>query len=825
MTLFQAQNWCASLLFAGVTVFSMLGQQSLPSGASSNAPSVQLVSRPPIDEEMNNKLAPGEDPENRMGPPFARHVAGDQRQFWANPIRLRLKDLRWGIPLVGATAAAIAADSWISKQVPDKPGQLKRSKDISNYAAYSLVGLGGSSFLLGRLTRNDHLAETGLLSGEAAINSTGVDYLLKSITRRPRPYQTDGNGAFFQGGTSFASEHSAVAWSIAGVWAHEYPSRLSQTLAYGLASAVTLTRVTARQHFASDAMVGTALGWYFGRQIYRAHHDKELGGTAWGGLLPDNTGEKTRNPENMGSPYVPIDSWVYPMFERLAAMGHVHSAYFGMRPWTRMECARLLEEAAESLQDNAESGGEAQKMYDALAQEFIEERRRLDGASNVGASVDSVYTRFTGISGPPLRDGYHFAQTIINDYGRPYGEGFNNVTGVTAHAVAGPFSVSVQGEYQRAPAVASDPENVLQATASADDTLQLANGTANINRFRLLESSVAFTFRNVQVSFGKQNLWLGPGQAGPFLLSDNAEPLPMLRIDQIQPLRIPGLSRFLGPVRAEFALGRLSGQTWVFSNGQLFGPELSNQPFIHINKISFKPSPNFEFGMGVTVLFGGPDLPFTWTNFLRTFTANGTPGARSDPGDRRSTFDFSYRVPGLREYLTIYADSFVEDEVSPLGSTRPSMRMGLYFPKLPKLSKLDLRAEGIYTDVPGQTAGAGFIYWNGRYRSGYTDNGNLLASWIGRYGKGGQGWGTYWLSRQSKVQFIFRRQVVDRDFLQGGQLNDFGLSCETKLTSAFHFSFGLQQERWQFPVLRPGKNSNVTSWVRMELHPKLSISR
>src|SRR6185312_7323787 len=57
----------------------------------------------------------------------------------------------------------------------------------------------------------------------------------------------------------------------------------------------------------------------------------------------------------------------------------------------------------------------------------------------------------TVISGTPLRDGYHFGQTIINDYGRPYGEGFNNVSGVTAHAVAGPLSISIQGEYQHAP--------------------------------------------------------------------------------------------------------------------------------------------------------------------------------------------------------------------------------------------------------------------------------------------------------------------------------------------------------------------------------------
>ena len=48
------------------------------------------------------------------------------------------------------------------------------------------------------------MSETGLLSGEAAINSTGISYLLKAITQRPRPLEDNGNGTFFQGGHSLS---------------------------------------------------------------------------------------------------------------------------------------------------------------------------------------------------------------------------------------------------------------------------------------------------------------------------------------------------------------------------------------------------------------------------------------------------------------------------------------------------------------------------------------------------------------------------------------------------------------------------------------------
>jgi len=383
------------------------------------------------------------------------------------------------------------------------------------------------------------MAEAGLLSGEAAINSTAVAYLLKNATQRPRPYQANGSGTFFQGGSSFPSEHAAIAWSVASVMAHEYPGTLTQILAYGLATGVSATRVTGQQHFASDVIIGSALGWYFGRQVYRAHHDTELGGTAWGDLLPERSGDKERNPENMGSSYVPLDSWVYPALERLIAIGYIKTGYLGIRPWTRMECARMLEESQQKIADEDDTSGVAPRISRDLAKEFSTEIGRLNGAANLGASLDSVYVRTTNISGPPLRDGYHFGQTIVNDYGRPYGEGFNATGGVTAHAEAGPLSISIQGEYQHAPAVASDPVPVLQAIANADLTSPVSNFRAEVNRFDLLEGIVSFAWHNTQLSFGKQSQWLGPGESGSLLMSNNAEPVLMLKLDSVSPYRIP----------------------------------------------------------------------------------------------------------------------------------------------------------------------------------------------------------------------------------------------------------------------------------------------
>jgi PAP2 superfamily. len=85
------------------------------------------------------------------------------------------------------------------------------------------AGAGGLYFL-GLLTHNEHQRETGFLSGESAIDSLFVVEALKFATGRQRPYQADGHGHFWKGGASFPSEHSAGAWAIAGILAHEYPS-------------------------------------------------------------------------------------------------------------------------------------------------------------------------------------------------------------------------------------------------------------------------------------------------------------------------------------------------------------------------------------------------------------------------------------------------------------------------------------------------------------------------------------------------------------------------------------------------------------------------
>lgn len=833
----------ATLVVAALT-FTALGQtsgnkhenqQGSPLASSASSSSEGGQNSTPQTEEKPGYLPLGADPENRLFKPFFKHMVGDQERFWTSPKEFRRPStFKTFGPFLGFTGLLIASDSWLSKQVPNSPSQLKRSKDISDYAVFSLIGAGAGSWVLGHMAHNDHLSETGLLAGEAAINSTIAAYVFKEISQRQRPYLGNGHGDFFVGGTSFPSEHAAAAWSIASVIAHEYPSRLTQIAAYGLASAVTLTRVTGRQHFPADAFVGSVLGWYLGRQVYRAHHNTDLGGSDWGDLLGDNP-EGNRNPSSMASPYVPLDSWVYPALTRLAALGYIQSAHLGMRPWTRLECARLLSEASDQLADEGGVAGEEQNVVAALNTEFSEETARLNGAENLGVSLDSVYSRVTGISSTPLRDGYHLGETIINDFGRPYGKGFNSVDGFISHAEVGPLAFFVRGEYQHAPAMPSDSANVLQAISSTDDVPPVPNGNIGVNRFDVLEWTVAFNVNNAQFSFGKQSLWLGPTESGSFLMSDNAEPIMMARVDSVSPYRFPLISKLLGPMRTEFFIGQLAGHHWelcVVPGCQQFspafpnvvGPDISPQPFIHGGKISVKPTENLELGAGYTAMFGGPGLPVTWHDFLRTFYAHSSTPA-TNPGKRTTSANFSYRVPGLRNWLTIYADSLAVDEVSPVGSSRASVNPGVYMPQIPGVPKLEIRAEGLHESLTNEFS-PGFVYSDSRrYHNGYTNDGILMGNWIGRAGRGGQGWMTYSWSPKNRLQVGYRLQEVSHAFLEGGRLADYSARADVAVSSQLSLSGMLQYEQWRFPLLSATRQSDTTASVQMTFYPHLRAWR
>jgi hypothetical protein len=518
-----------------------------------------------------------------------------------------------------------------------------------------------------------------------------------------------------------------------------------------------------------------------------------------------------------GSTYVPLDSWIYPEIERLIAWGYIDTAYLGQRPWTRLSIMRMLQRAEDRFESERVSS-EAREVFDALRKEFeADYREATQDHPTFHAELSSLYERSLGIAGTPINDSFHFGQTLANDYGRPYQEGFNQIAGFTAQAEYGRFSFFVRGEYQYAPGRDAYSLTVRQAISVMDNNpLQPAVAVARSNTFQLLNATAAIALAGNQISIGKSDMWWGPGEGGSFAYSDNAEPINMLRIDRVEPLAIPFISKFLGPIRYDLFLGSLQGH--VSPRG----------PWIQGQKISFKPSSNFEFGVSRTIVFAGEGhVPFTFGSFWNSFSSlSNVPlsvkFSRNDPGARYSSFDFSYRVPFLRNWLTLYSDSLAHDDVSPLSAPRRSaFRPGIYLSHFPHASRLDFRAEAAYTDFPtSRSSGGQFFFFEDAYHDAYTNKQIILGDWIGREGKGGQAWLTYHLSPQEIIQLSYRNAKSASDFVPGGTTqNDVSVRIVHRLHEEVEFNAFGQIEFWKAPILAHGLRSDLSIGIQLTYFP------
>ncbi|MFL6428262.1 MAG: capsule assembly Wzi family protein [Acidobacteriaceae bacterium] len=530
---------------------------------------------------------------------------------------------------------------------------------------------------------------------------------------------------------------------------------------------------------------------------------------------------------SLGSTYIPLDSWMYPEIMRLYSLGFLDTVFLGMRPYTRTSVAHMLDESAGRIYNS--NSDEAKEIYSALSRELAPDLELPIDAHRGHSELESVYTRVLGITGPPLRDSYHAGQTIVNDYGRPYAEGFNNITGASVRTTLGRYSGYFRGEYQHAPTLWGYPTLVADYFSFNDEvipltyynpTMQYGKTLLGVDTFRVQEAYLAANFASHEISIGKSDEWFGPGRGGAMGYSNNAENIYSIRLNRVEPAYIPFVSRVLGPIRYDILYGSLQGHTAY------------NSVYTHSEGFSFKPTANFEFGFERTIVFGGKGhQPVTWHTFLKGFfdindTTVPEKTGRNDPGARFSAFNFSYRVPFVRDWLTFYSDSEAHDDVTPISAPRrAALRPGLYLSHFPGAPKLSLRAEAVSTDPPtGRSVGGSFMYWEAVQRQAYTSKGFTFGDWIGREAKGGQSWLTYSLSGNEWLEFQYRNVKTPKDFVpMGTTQNDFTVNAVKRLGKNVEVNAWVQYERWKAPYLLNGDTSaqNDTSIaLQVTLYPR-----
>ena len=237
---------------------------------------------------------------------------------------------------------------------------------------------------------------------------------------------------------------------------------------------------------------------------------------------------------------------MYPEIMRLYSLGFIDTVFLGMRPYTRTSVAHMLDASAGRIYNS--DSDEAKEIYSALSRELAPDLEIPIDAHRGHSEIESMYTRVLGIAGQPLRDPYHAGQTIVNDYGRPYAEGFNNITGASVRTTLGRYSGYLRGENQHAPALEGYSAGVADYFSLLDEvpfisdnpTMSYGKTLQGVDTFRIQEAYLAANFASHEISIGKSDEWFGPGRGGGMGYSNNAVDIYSIRLNRAwEPLHIP----------------------------------------------------------------------------------------------------------------------------------------------------------------------------------------------------------------------------------------------------------------------------------------------
>ena len=223
-------------------------------------------------------------------PLAAQAGAGDSVPRSTRPFFTRADAITLGAFTL-ATIAITPADRRLAERLQNPRTQenrlIRRSAGlVRDVAAPGSIIIGGTLYAVGRLAGNERMAALGLHGSEAVLIGLGAVAVGKAVTGRARPYVTaDTNARDFKlmrglrgdEYQSFPSGHTVMAFAAAaavtGETARWWPDATPfiGTALYGGAALAGVSRMYDNKHWASDVLVGAAVGTLVGQKVVRYH--------------------------------------------------------------------------------------------------------------------------------------------------------------------------------------------------------------------------------------------------------------------------------------------------------------------------------------------------------------------------------------------------------------------------------------------------------------------------------------------------------------------------------------------------------------------------
>ena len=383
-------------------------------------------------------------------------------------------------------------------------------------------------------------------------------------------------------------------------------------------------------------------------------------------------------PYAMASTYLPVDDEVYDILYRLEAEGIIQSGLLTTKPLSYREVVRLISEAERNAEGRSIF---IQNLVKSLKERFKDES---DDVKYI-KPVDLLYSRYV-YADSDIQALYY------NNDGDLYEKGSNLRVGFTSRAELGWLSFYINPEFR-------------YSDADSDLIVKRVYGVLN--------------FLGLELTAGKDSQWWGPGNHGAILVSNNAEPMTMLRLTNPQPVILPWIFKYLGPFRFVVFATRLEKERDV--------PE----PYLWGMRVNFKPHPYLEIGLQRTALLGGKGRPEDLSTWWKSFTALGETAvvnAVDDVGDQRAGFDVKLTLPFKWQPLQVYAEAAGEDEAGGL-PYKWAYLTGIYLPRILNFERVGFRAEYATTHVEGSPD---VWYTHGIYGpKAYTYKGRIIGHHMG----------------------------------------------------------------------------------------------
>jgi len=394
---------------------------------------------------------------------------------------------------------------------------------------------------------------------------------------------------------------------------------------------------------------------------------------------------------------LPLDSPVYSDLDKLSGLGLIDSSLQGMRPYTRLEAARQVAEARGHATAGDATAVVRQilrrletELHDQLVELHVLVGEAPDTYFKPLRSVEISYLHQDGEASAIPRTNAHQIALNYNNFGIDY-DNHNN----------GQLTLSSEARIARFFLLDIRP------------TLEIRDQEGT--NLQLLEGRAALQLGSFEVSVGRQSLWWGQGRHGSLVLTNNAEPLDMLRFTNPAPVLLPWVFEYLGPFRFDLFWSRLESDRVV------------PKPYFAGLRFNFKPLPWFEIGASRTIMFGGKGRPkIGWDEFLTILGGKNLRGG-VDTSNSVAALDARLRLPCLWG-TEIYGEYGGEDEAGHF-LANDAWLAGVFLPKVEPTGRASLRLE--YADLSRIDNNSPVWYRHGIYRSGYTYQGKIMGHHAG----------------------------------------------------------------------------------------------